>query len=446
MCLKAILESLKPRKTVVIHICSITGHRANDYCPGAVQQRFYLDPRPGEPVPPAGICELHKKPVEPPQPPEPPVYPPHADPTEPRTGLDVYQLIVFPLEQIEKYLDDLVLNGGSVLRVFMDFTWPAKLGTAGWRFSIFKQVGWWVDTGDGEFAGQRFPLFAIAESEEYGQPWNEAVLNKWANVLEMCAARGIRVTLCILDGCSMKSGLDRRHQPLLQSYQHLGAEEGINSYERMDGTIGRGLGVHTGGVYGGFGGDYGTMKSYLPPIVEKVVGLLNASGVDYRIMPGNEMAREREGEETQTQVDVILRDWHDYMIQLLLAEGVPVDRIIISITGTNSSTAVTFPLLEKYPGIGVQVHGPNSPETLEKFLDRYPEAESDGDGFDDLAAGHSNSYGFTMPSLDQCRRMREVLVARGVRQYSTFNGYIEERDWQDIAYAQWQEQRALAGK
>lgn len=444
------LSWFKKRKTIIVNVCSITGARASDYCPEAVQRRYYVDPRPGEPAPPAGACELHVKPVEPPQPPEPPVYPPQADPTEPRTGQDIYQLIVFPLEQIEKYLDDLVRNGGSVLRVFMDFTWPWQLGTAGWCFSIFKKVGWWTDTGDGEFAGKRFPLFTIARSDEYGEPWNEAVLAKWAAVLKMCEERGIRVTLCIFDGCSMKSALDRRHQPLLQNYQHLGAEAGIDTYERMDGTIGRGLGIHTGGVYGGFGGDYGTMKSHLPPIVEKVVGLLNASCVDYRIMPGNEMAREREmlpdgTMETQEYVDSILRDWHDYMIGLLLAEGVPVDRVVISITGTNSGEAVTFPLLDKYPGIVVQVHGPNSPETLEKFLDRYPEAEVDGDGFDDQAAGHSNSYGFTMPSLDQCRRIREILVARGIRQYSTFNGYIEERDWQDIAAAGWDEQRALAG-
>jgi len=293
---------------------------------------------------------------------------------------------------------------------------------------------------------QRFPLFTIAESEEYGQPWNEVVLAKWAAVLKMCKERKIRVTICIFDGCSMKSGLDRRHQPLLQNYQHLGAEEGISSYERMDGTTCRGLGIHTGGVYGGFGGDYGTMKSYLPPIVEKIFGMVNASGVDYRIMPGNEMAREREGEETQEQVDRILYDWHDYMISLLIGQDVPADRIVFSITGTNTREAVTLPLLSAFPGITEQIHGPNSPELLEHFLNQYPGAELDGDGFDDLAAGHSNSYGFTMPSIDQCRLIREILKERGIRQYSTFNGYIEEQGWQDVAAAGWDEQKALTIK
>jgi hypothetical protein len=445
MCWKAILEALKPRPTVVIQICALTGARAGDYCPEVVRRRFYVDPRPGEPVLPAESCSVHEKPADPPQPPPPPVYPPQADPTEPRTGLDVYQLIVFPLEQIRQYLDDLVRNGGSIQRMFMDFTWPTELETAGWRFSIFKQAGWWTDP-EGPFAGQRFPLFTIAESEEYGQPWNEAVLAKWAAVLKMCADRGIQVTLCIFDGCSMKSALDRRHQPLLHNYQHLGAEAGIETYERMDGTIGRGLGIHTGGVYGGFGGDDGSMVSYLPAIGRKVVDLVRASGVDYRIMPGNEMAREREGEETQAHVDGILRDWHDYMIKLLLDAGAPEDRIVVSITGTNTREAVTLPLLAKYPKIVEQVHGPNSPETLARYLDRFQGAEIEGDGFDSNAAGHTNSYGFGMPSIEQARLMREILKVRDIPSYSTFNGYVEEQGWQDIAAAGWEEQRALAGK
>lgn len=92
------------------------------------------------------------------------------------------------------------------------------------------------------------------------------------------------------------------------------------------------------------------------------------------------------------------------------------------------------------PSIVEQIHGPNSPKTLERFLEQYPGAEIDGDGFDDLAAGHSNSYGFTMSSLEQCRRIREILVAMGIRQYSTFNGYIEEQGRQDVAAARWDEQ------
>ncbi|MBN1939311.1 MAG: hypothetical protein JW843_06985 [Candidatus Aminicenantes bacterium] len=182
------------------------------------------------------------------------------------------------------------------------------------------------------------------------------------------------------------------------------------------------------------------MKSYLPAIVERVVELLNASGVDYRIMPGNEMAREREeapgrNDGIPEYVDSILRDWHDYMIRLLLAAGVPVERIVVSITGTNTRETVPLPLLARDLGVVEQIHGPNSLETLERFLDLYPGAEIEGDGFDDLAAGHSNSYGFTMPSLEQCRCIREILVARGIRQYSTFNDYVEELGCQDITAA-----------
>jgi hypothetical protein len=271
-------------------------------------------------------------------------------------------------------------------------------------------------------------------------------MSKWGVVSGMCAERNIRITFCIFDGCSMKSDLDRRHQPLLQNYQHHGAD-GPAEYERMDGTTGRGLGIHTGGVYGGFGSETdGTMKSYLPAIVRKVVGIVKSSGVDYRIMPGNEMARAREGAETQAEVDVTLRDWHDYMIELLLSNGVPVDRIVVSITGDNTREGVTIPLLEKYPGITEQIHGPNSPESLSLFSDQFTGAEIDGDGFDNKAAGYTNGYNFTMPSVEQARKMREEMKLRGIKQYSTFNGYVENPGWQDISAARWEIQRALGGR
>jgi len=451
--IKAILEAFRPRPTIEIALCDISGQRANEYCTGTIKRRYYVEPRPGEPVPPAETCMVHAKPVEPPQPPPPPpppAYPPQADTTEPRTGLDVYQLIVFPLEQIRKYLDDLVTNGGSILRVFFDFTWPWELLTAGWLFSIFKRVGWWRDKG-GAFDGQRFPLFTIAWTEEYGDPWNEDVLAKWAAVLKMCAERRIRVTLCLFDGCSMKAGIDKRHQPLLQNIQHHGASEepgvlGDPTYEKLDGSEGRAYGEHTGGVFGGFGGDGGTMKSYLPAIVAKAVELLNASGVDYRVMPGNEMERPKENDqETQEYLDGILFDWHDFMIRLLNEQGVPNEKIVVSVAGQHTREGVALKLKERFPGIIEQLHGPNSLETLERFLDQFPGAEIDGDGMDNRAAGYTNSYGFTMPSIDQCQRIREILVARLVHQYSTFNGFVEEQGWQDLAAARWEEQRALAG-
>jgi hypothetical protein len=359
--------------------------------------------------------------------------------------MDFYQMIAYPLSDVKKYLDDLVLNGGSLIRFFVDFIWPHGHPLAGWHFSIFKQVGWYVEPS-GTYAGQTFPLFTIANSREYGEPWNEVIWSKWAAILRLCAERGIRVTLSLFDGCSMKTPEDRRWQPLLQNYQHMSAEKELPTYTDMKGISGkRGLALHTGGIYGGFGGDSGTMKSYLPAIVKKLMDTVKASGVDYRINPGNEMAREREGTETQEQVDKILYEWHDYMIQLLKAQGVPNNRIVVSITGTNSREVVSLKLKAKYPGIVEQIHGPNSDVSLERFIKDFPGAEIDGDGQDAKAAGYSNGM-MRLPSIAQCKAMRAILKRTG-RTYQTFNAHCEPgKGKQNIKLAGWAEQRALAGK
>lgn len=236
-----------------------------------------------------------------------------------------------------------------------------------------------------------------------------------------------------------------RYQPLLQNVQHHGAEGGDKTYTRLDGTRGLGYSIHTGGIYGGFGGDNGSMKSYLPFLIDKAVRLLRSvPGLDWRIMPGNEMERRREGTESQEDVDRILHDWHEYWVTYLIGMGVRRERIVLSITGTNTRDAVTLPLVRKY-GVIEQVHGPNSDTALLDFLSRFPGAEIDGDGQDKHAAGYNNGM-MRLPSIDQCRRMRAIIKDRGLT-YQTLNAHTEPAyGIQDIALAGWAEQRALAGR
>ncbi|MCK9604196.1 MAG: hypothetical protein M0R66_07555 [Candidatus Omnitrophica bacterium] len=465
----------KKRPTKELTICALSGLLANEYCVETVKRRYYVDPRPGEPVPPIEACTVHGAPPEPirvtvctvsgkrPGPYcrstaereyEPGTEPtticavcvPVADPSFPRTGMDYYQIIPVDLALIAAYLDALVVAGGSLQRYFFDFTWPLNLAVAGWHFSPYKQVGWWVETG-GEFEGQTFPLFTISRSDEYGEPWNEAIWDKWRIILGMCAERGIRVTLSIYDWCSLKHGDDKRHNPLMQNVQHHGAD-GFSEYTKMDGSIGRGYGIHTGGVYGGFGSEAGgAMKDFQLEMIKRIAAFVRSiPGLDYRIMPGNEMARPPEGTETMAEVDAILREWHEFWIDELKRCGVPEERIVVSISGPNTREGVTIPLKEKYPCIVEQIHGPNSPESMAGFSASYPGAEIDGDGFDPKAAGYKNEFGHKMPSIAQCRSMRQYMIAHGLAQYETFNGYTEGREWQDIGRAKWDEQRALSGK
>jgi len=456
MCWKAILEALKPRPTIVAWLCEESGLLAGAKCTQLVARRYYVDPRPGEPEVPVDVCNIHDAPApEPPEPqPEPdPVPPPpppipQADHTPPRTGMDFYQAACFPLSDIKRYLDDLVINGGSLIRFFGDFVWPITHPQAGWKSSLFRQVGWYTEHG-GPFDGREYPLYTIAKSVEYGEPWNEPVWVKYRAIFTLCAERKIRVTWSVLDGCSMKNYKNApdqtRYQPLLQCVQHHGAEGGDKTYTRMDGTRGLGYSIHTGGIYGGFGGDRGTMRQYLPYLYERAVRLLRSvPGLDWRINLGNEMERRREGDETQADVDKILHDWHDHFIRQLLVLGVRPDQIVVSITGTNSREAVSLPLVRRH-GVTEQIHGPNSDTALVDFLSRFPGAEIDGDGQDRHATGYDNGM-MRLPSLEQCRRMRSILKDRGLT-YQTYNAHCEPA-WgqQDIRLADWAEQRALAGK
>lgn len=477
----------KRRKTIMVSVCGTSGLLPNEWCIEAVKRKYYKEPRPGEPDwTKLTVCTVHAAPV-PPDPvtvtvvvckacgllpgpntkategrtflvgeeptapckcaaPPPPI--PQADHSEPRTGMDFYQMIAFSKEEILTYLDNLVLNGGSLLRLFFVYIWPEDQPTAGWRYCPYKQVGKYVEHG-GAFDGQLFPLFTIAYSTEYGSPWNDPIWLKYRNdILAPCAERGIRVTMNGFDGCSMTSAEDKRYQPLLQNVQHLGAEGGDKTYTRMNGSTGTGYSIHTGGIYGGFGGDNGTMKAYLGPFIDKMVELLRSvPGLDWRIMPGNEMARkpEKEKGETQAQADAILHDWHEFWIQRLIGLGVQRQRIVLSITGANTREAVTVPLVKKY-GVVEQIHGPNSDESLLEFINRYPGAEIDGDGQDKKAAGFDNGY-MTLPSIAQCKKIREICKARGLT-YQTFNAHTERKSPKvnDITRARWAEQRALAGK
>lgn len=428
------------RKTVTVTVCVETSLLANQYCPVQAARTYYKNPRDGEPVAPTTTCAVHH---------EAPAYPPVADQSSPRTGVDYYQMICFPKEDIIKYLDDHVTNGGSVLRVFMDFTWPETQVNAGWKYSIFKQVGWWVDEG-GEFDGETFPLFTIGQTSEYGLPYNPDIVDKWKWFFRECAARGIRVTVSVLDGCSMWTGIAKRHQPLLQNIQHHGAD-GTSEYTRMDGTIGHGLSQHTGGIYGGFGSEVdGNMVDYMDQIIPFVTALIRESGVDYRIMPGNEMQNPVDESHGQEEQDKCLQDYLNYWISTLRSLGVPNERIVLSIAGTHVRDRVTVPLTKQYAGVVEQMHGPNSDASLDSFMSSYPDVEMDGDGFDPHAEGYTNEEGYTMPSLDQCRGIRAILSDPSKNphnfEYHIFNGHAEGDGWQDITRAQWNEQKSLAGK
>ena len=200
-----------PRPTETANVCLVSGQLAGWYCPAGtvVERRYFVTPKPGEPVKPTTICTIHHAP-------DPPVVIPQADQTEPRTGVDVYQIVVFPLPEIKDYLNALVTNGGSVIRVFLVYTWPEGIETAGWKSSPYRQVGTYKETS-GSFAGETFPVFDLNQ-------WNEDVWIKWRAIFALCKERGIRVTVSVFDGCSTGTMADR-YNPFIMNHQHFGTSE-----------------------------------------------------------------------------------------------------------------------------------------------------------------------------------------------------------------------------
>jgi hypothetical protein len=356
--------------------------------------------------------------------------------------------VAFELEQIKWYLDEFVNHGGSHLRPFCEYTWPYSLANAGWLFSLFKQAGRWMDSDD-----TWYPCWDL-------RTFDQGMVDKWTAILAMMAERNIEVTVSILDACSWWNAKDKRHNPLLQNIQHIGAESPNDRYIDLDGNEKRGEGLHLGGYFGGFGSEKdGQMWGFIENLAVKWVEMLNKSGVEYRVMPVNECflpASEGGALNTRQQRDLALRDYLEAWIRTLRRLSVPEDRIVLSIAGDHDRASVTRALIDgykdkagnivKFPQVVEQLHGPNSPETLSSWLTSNPASEMDGDGFDNNAKGYKNTYNYTMPSLEQCAAMRKILVDKQIRRYCFFNGYGEGKTWQDINSCKFDELAILAGK
>jgi hypothetical protein len=80
------------------------------------------------------------------------------------------------------------------------------------------------------------------------------------------------------------------------------------------------------------------------------------------------------------------------------------------------------------------------------FLAAGSTREMNGNRFDRKAAGYTNDYGYSMPSIEQCREIRRILIEQGIYQFHIFMGYGEDMGWMDIKEARWDEQQALVGK
>jgi hypothetical protein len=294
------------------------------------------------------------------------------------------------------------------------------------------------------------------DTEEYGDCWNEAKWEQYRAIWKLMAKMGVKETCSVVSFCNNK---ESRYYPLGNNLQHHGAETGSDdTYTRIipnlkgdaAGTIGHGLHIHTGGTWGGLGQDRGIMPDILRLLFKKFYDELSAvPGLEWEIQVGNELMLFPDPNlewSDQEKADQFLHDYHHNVIAYLVSLGCPTNKISISLGGPSDRARTSLKLQAEFPGLIEELHGPNSPETLTDFLNRFPGARIDGDGFDRKAEGYLNGEGYQMPSLPQCSAMRQILKDHAIPEFHIFNGYIEAGEPADITLAQWGEQRALAGK
>jgi hypothetical protein len=447
------------RPTFVQNICSGSGLLPNKpWCP-ETPRRYYKTPKPGEPTPPTATCAIH-------QAPPPPIE--KARQTPPRIGLDSYHLYAWSKPQIKRYVEKLVKFKGSRLRIMLNDTW-GMAPVEGWKNTVYKIVGQVTNVG---FGGEPFPVFTIAASDQYGEPWNPAFVDKLGYLLALCKERDILLNVSIV--CGLNYGADDkgrwevRHHPWIMAYQHLGAEsaQDTGEYTRLDGTIDHGLRIHTGGMYGGFSNDPGgKQKEYMGIYFRWIAGRIAASGAQYEIST-NEVSRGQESYETPEQNDEIFGQFLAWFADNVKAAGVPNEKIIISAAGAHNMTKIMPSIFTAHPGIRVEWHLPNSPEGLRKMIAAAKAAgwwtprivRIDGDSQDPQALGHYSGWS-TGPNVPQGTEMNTILVSEGIPDFNFFDNYGENKDpaWEDIEKAiagdpgnpdndPWNVLAALAGK
>jgi hypothetical protein len=356
----------------------------------------------------------------------------------------------------------------------------------GWKNTVYKIVGSTTDAG---FNGEAFPVFTIAKSDQYGDPWDPAFVDKLDYLLALCKERDILLNVSIVCGLNYpnndKGRWEVRHHPWIMAWQHLGAEsaadkgeftivgphlpndpEYFGGQQPKEGDTYCGLRIHTGGMYGGFSNDPGgKQKEYMGIYFRWIAGRIANSGAQYEIST-NEVSRGTEPYETQEQCDALFEEFLRWFVSSVKAAGVPNEKIIISAAGVHDMTKIMARpgsgMFANYPGLRIEWHRPNSPSALRKMIAQAKALgwliRIDGDSQDPEAEGHPSGWS-TGPNVPQGAEMNTILVLEGIPDYNFFNNYGENKDpeWEDIEKAiagdpdnpdndPWNVLAALAGK
>lgn len=359
------------------------------------------------------ICDCQR--YDPPIPPDPP------DPDLPPKyiGVSAYQLIKYPIEDIDVFLKNLAaaVKGGKgngysprpITEVFFVATWDEL-----WRwqpYDLVRKQADYDENGNPLYNGYEFPVYDL-------DSFDDTVWFRWGRIFDMCREYGITLSIRIMDQCSVKDGFEKRHNAMRSNIQRFDTEE------------------LKGGLYGE------PIRKWYKALADKLVRELEYHKVDYFINPWNEFDVILDGW-TEEQGNAVAMENMKWWTDMLLAIGVDPSRILIS-------TGREWEKMSKM-GFIMEEHGTASPEKMNLEVSAAWEGGykvfPNGDGPDPKAQGAANFKGYREPSVEQAQEMRPLLAPGHVMGYAYLDRSVEEVQGKtDLKKAKFDVVKTLAGK
>ncbi len=345
-------------------------------------------------------------------------------------GTSVYQLVIYPWDDIVWFLNECKSHGATCSEIFFDFTWQG-----GYRWQPFDLVGKWEELEkDGKnwlhlvyntapekwiemkpdekpsYPGTWFPLFDLTK-------FDETAWAKWIRMFQLFKELNLTLFIRVMDQCSLKDAVEKRYNAFRSNVQRLDHK-----------TL-------TGGLYGE------PIKQYYQALCNRLVAELMKVGVDYFIVPWNEFDVIKNGW-TDEDADRIALGCMSWWVDMLEDLGVKKDRIIIS-TSRKYETMASW-------GYRMEVHGCNSDYTMTQYCNDFNEPvffNGDGPDFYGRAMGEAGDKpNKREPSVNQAVAMGRLIEDRDLFGYATFNRPVEQTDPSNLSRAKFDVLEALVGK
>jgi len=340
-------------------------------------------------------------------------------------GTSVYQMLDFPVEDIDWYMAQLKAAGGNTLEIFLHRSWPSRPqdgACVGPLSCIYLRVG---ESADRRFPGMKFPVFDLDQ-------WNEANLGKLQGVFQLAADHGLKLIVRIHDYFSLKTAKYRNCYPYDACLQAQGYHGAPGSSWLMDEAESDVSGRRPA-------------RWYLRRENDKLLEMARASGTDiYFCIMSEADFMGIEGVARQ-ELERRIIAFHEFYHDDLISRGVAPGHIIVCFSqGIDLMRADP-----RWKDAVFEAHGCNSPGVLQNYYQKFGPLKlfPNGDGPDKFAAGLIGTIGNPTrePSVSQARQMRALILANNGWGWCTWNRNVEKSWPADVRRADFSIIRALAG-